>query len=222
MKLFLVLALAALAHGRPDHSKVDNRILSATKDGQTVDIFVTFKEDTQEVLQAIQDARFNDRADRLNVMHNSLVALASRVQAHVKEILEGKFQYTSLWITNQVYVKGATLELVWKLASRPEVKSITQEDIIALDYIVEGPVISGKNRQDPGGEWGIKMIQANEARNLLKNVSTAAAPVVISTIDTGVRYTHEALRDNWVGEYGWFDPYDKNALPMDLNGHGML
>ncbi|ODM93519.1 Bacillopeptidase F [Orchesella cincta] len=30
--------------------------------------------------------------------------------------------------------------------------------------------------------------------------------VIIATVDTGVRGTHEALKDNFVGEYGWFDP----------------
>jgi len=35
-----------------------------------------------------------------------------------------------------------------------------------------------------------------------------------------VRGTHEALRDNYVGEYGWFDPYAGRDVPTDVNGHG--
>jgi len=44
--------------------------------------------------------------------------------------------------------------------------------------------------------------------------------IIVSTIDTGARHTHEALAENWMGDYGWFDPYDNNLLPMDINGHG--
>jgi len=35
-----------------------------------------------------------------------------------------------------------------------------------------------------------------------------------------VRVTHEALRDNYLGEYGWFDPYMHTDTPNDQNGHG--
>ncbi|CAG7717054.1 unnamed protein product, partial [Allacma fusca] len=31
---------------------------------------------------------------------------------------------------------------------------------------------------------------------------------VVATIDTGVRGTHEALRDNYRRQNGWFDPID--------------
>jgi subtilisin family serine protease len=33
-------------------------------------------------------------------------------------------------------------------------------------------------------------------------------------------YTHEALRDNYYGDYGWFDPYEMSDFPIDNNGHG--
>ncbi|ODM87317.1 Bacillopeptidase F [Orchesella cincta] len=44
--------------------------------------------------------------------------------------------------------------------------------------------------------------------------------VIIATVDTGVRGTHEALKDNFVGEYGWFDPSTSTPEPTDNNGHG--
>jgi len=35
-----------------------------------------------------------------------------------------------------------------------------------------------------------------------------------------VRVSHEALRDNFLGEFGWYDPYDKTSIPYDNIGHG--
>jgi len=62
-------------------------------------------------------------------------------------------------------------------------------------------------------------IRAREAAKLMKTYRTSS--VVVGTIDTGVRYTHEALRDNWVGpDYGWFDPIGRSLKPNDDQGHG--
>jgi len=44
--------------------------------------------------------------------------------------------------------------------------------------------------------------------------------VVVSSIDTGVRPTHECLRDGLRADYNWFDPYVGSATPNDGNGHG--
>jgi subtilisin family serine protease len=42
----------------------------------------------------------------------------------------------------------------------------------------------------------------------------------VGTIDTGVRVTHQDLKDNFLGAKGWFDPYLGTEEPHDLNGHG--
>lgn len=44
--------------------------------------------------------------------------------------------------------------------------------------------------------------------------------IVTSNIDTGVRGTHMILRDNFLGEYGWYDPSFRTSSPNDGNGHG--
>ncbi len=217
MKLLLVLALAAVAQGRPDVSKIDYRLVQSMRQEQTDNIFVRFYEKTDGVLQSINDIRFETRVERLDALHTGLRALALRVQNNVLSYIQGKFESKSLWITNQVYIKDATMDLVMTLASMPEVEGITQEEIIMLDTIVEGPVIRGRQN---GPEWGVQKIQAPEANEYIKGMGIKASEVIISTIDTGARHTHEALRDNWMGAYGWFDPYDGNALPMDINGHG--
>jgi len=48
------------------------------------------------------------------------------------------------------------------------------------------------------------------------------AGTIIGNIDTGVRGSHELLRDKWVGlvNNGWFDPENKTSVPHDVYNHG--
>jgi len=217
MKLLLVLALVASIQGKPESSKIDSTLLRSIQQEETMDVFVTFNEGTEDVCQAIADTRFDTRGERLIALNSALESHAERVQAKVKAMLWGKFEIQSFWITSQLVVKNATTAIVLDLINHEDVKSVSAEIVVELETIVEGPVVK---RQNPEGEWGIVRIQANEARDLLRNATTNVAPIIVSTIDTGARHTHEALRDNWVGDYGWFDPYNFNREPMDINGHG--
>lgn len=46
--------------------------------------------------------------------------------------------------------------------------------------------------------------------------------IVVSTIDTGVRSTHEALRNNFRSRKGWYDPYNFSEQPDDIGGQGTM
>jgi len=135
---------------------------------------------------------------------------------------EEGFPFTSFWISNQLYVRNASLKVVLHLSSMSEVASIASEVIIQL----ESPTISeepASQQHSTGVElaWGIERIQASEALQLLmRSTNNTPFPVTVATIDTGVRFTHEALKDNWRGEYGWFDAYNHTELPFDADGHG--
>ncbi|ODM88160.1 Bacillopeptidase F [Orchesella cincta] len=67
---------------------------------------------------------------------------------------------------------------------------------------------------------GVAKIEADKAWGVIGGLQKAGQGVIIATVDTGVRGTHEALRDNFVGEYGWFDPSTRDPTPTDNNGHG--
>jgi len=220
MKLLLVLLALTIAsvHGRPESSKIDSNVLSSIQQEEPSNVFVTFNEGTEDVCQAIDDTRFNTREERLNALHSALELHAQRVQANVKALIGNRFETIYFWITSQLMVKDPTMEMVLELANHSDVKSLSMEEVLPLELIIEGPVFQ---RENPEEEWGVKKIQAKYARDLLRNSSTNfVTPIIVSTIDTGARHTHEALRGNWVGEYGWFDPYNANLLPMDANGHG--
>jgi len=65
-------------------------------------------------------------------------------------------------------------------------------------------------------EWGVEKVHGPAAWA----AGFTGEGVVVSSIDTGVRYTHVALRDGYREDYGWFDPYMGTATPNDQNGHG--
>ena len=52
-------------------------------------------------------------------------------------------------------------------------------------------------------QWNIKIVAADK---VWKQSGVTGEGVVVGTIDTGVRYTHEALRDHYRGgDHSWFD-----------------
>jgi subtilisin family serine protease len=66
-------------------------------------------------------------------------------------------------------------------------------------------------------EPNIELIQAHLVWSELGIIGEGA---VVSSIDTGVRATHEALRDNINVDYFWLDPAFNTQFPDDRNGHG--
>jgi len=123
-------------------------------------------------------------------------------------------QFKSFWMSNQIYIKNANLELVKTLASIQQVEEINQEAIILLDTPVRGKNPSTKGPV-PLAEWGIERVKAQEAW-----ATTNGSGVVVANIDTGVHFTHEALASNYRADHGWYDPYDLTSQPNDDDGHG--
>jgi hypothetical protein len=67
-----------------------------------------------------------------------------------------------------------------------------------------------------GCAWGIERIGAPK---VWADGNTGQG-VIVASIDSGVRSTHEALRGNFRGAYGWYDPEAEEPLPYDRSGHG--
>jgi len=94
------------------------------------------------------------------------------------------------------------------------------EEIREAVRIIIEPIIDDPNASPPKGdtaEWNVEKIRAHDVWNMTGINGTG---IVVASIDTGVRRTHEALRDNHRVEYGWYDPYNGTEVPTDENGHG--
>jgi len=185
-------------------------------------IFVTLKDDTSEVLANIDASRFPDRSAKLNALHEALVNHARRTQEPIISFLSSQpqtFEVTSFWITNQVYIRGAGSALVSQLTENfAHLTSSIDEEFFA--HLIEPVSVKLNVTLAEDHEWGVLKIQAPQAWDHLGGAARAGEGVVIATVDTGVRGTHEALKDNFVGEYGWLDPSTATPTPTDNNGHG--
>jgi hypothetical protein len=198
-------------------SQVDPSLKTTLKTRGTANIFVSFKVGTADVLNSFTQINFETRTELLTALSSTLQEHASLTQKNVLDFLKTKdsISVTSFWINNQIFVKNADMALVEDLASFPEIAEIIEEDVFEIDLPVEPQESSGPK---PLAEWGVNIIQANEAWSMENGNSGEG--VIVATIDTGVRYTHRDLANNFGGDNSWFDPYLGTATPNDQNGHG--
>jgi subtilisin family serine protease len=211
-KLIVIAALVGVAFATTD--KIHPVLANSLNSKQTANIMVSFVGGNAQVVNAIETRSYQTRTQRLNSLTASLQAHAQQSQKNVLSLLKSKsVQHKSFWISNQIYISGADRQLVKAIAAFPEVRIVEEERIITLDT----PVSKDVKKADPTplAEWGIEIIKAVEAWEISNGTGT-----VVANIDTGVRYTHEAVRDNYRADYGWFDPYAATATPNDQNGHG--
>ena len=197
---------------------VDSSLLRTLREKSTVTVIVSMRERTGTVLDQISGVQFASRGQRLNAVAEGLRLHAQKTQSNVLAFLRQQpHKFQSLWITNQIVVRQADLSLVEMLSQFPEVASITEEMVMhigdPMDLVVYENVTDSKPNEL---QWGVQKIQADRVWTQGNN----GQGIVVATVDTGVRYTHEALKDNFRAEYGWFDPSQRTPLPNDGNGHG--
>ena len=118
----------------------------------------------------------------------------------------------SYWISNQILIEGASEDMIQELEKRNDVVSAS----IELEYPIEEPTeISDEETGTNSLQWGVQRVRANSIWNQFTGKG-----VVVGGIDTGVRGTHRILKNNFLGKYGWYDPYQKSKYPNDEGGHG--
>ncbi|ODN02590.1 Bacillopeptidase F [Orchesella cincta] len=197
----LVAALVGVALAAPSNKLASKNIV------------VNFKQGTEEVLNRVDRMRFESRGQKITFMKAQLEALAETSQKNALSILNEKAaKFDSVWISNQIFVENVSAEVVEALLALPEVAEVREQKII----FIEEPIPADNNTIN--AEWGVEKIEADAAWALPGGNNGQG--VVVSNIDTGVRYTHQTLRANYRSSYGWFDPYTSTANPTDGNGHG--
>lgn len=73
------------------------------------------------------------------------------------------------------------------------------------------PIASHRNRSAQSTPYGIDMVRAADVWKY------ATAEIRVGVVDSGIDHQHPDLKDNYAGGY---DFYNKDADPMDDNGHG--
>jgi subtilisin family serine protease len=225
--IILTLALAVFAHSSADLNKIEASLKSKLAEASTADVLISFKSGTKSVIEAFTSAApLSTRKHKKEELVSTLEHHAESAQRNVREFLTARASrmrsqalvVESLWITNQILVRNADAELISSLAAMDEVSAIQLNAVIQIEEPIKMEESYG-HAQEQELTWGLQNIQVSKVWNILGGNSGEG--VVIGAIDTGVRGTHECLKDNYVGGYyGWYDPYAYTCSPYDNNGHG--
>jgi len=179
---------------------------------------------------------------RREFVYDALTSTAERSQAEIIDYLESRgIEYEVFWINNSILVRGGDEAVIDFVKARDDVAQVrgvyTRMYIPDPDQrLVYTPKVESPNA-DP--TWNIDIVDAPDVWDQL-NVTGEGA--VVANIDTGVRYTHEALANSYRGNlgsgvfdhnYNWaaLSPearnpaqcgteFDSTIEPCDSNGHG--
>jgi subtilisin family serine protease len=221
-KLTLVILFVGLVQHALVAPTIDHSIVNQLRQKPTIDVIVTMKDSTKSVLNNLRIQTFASREDRLNGVAHSLMDFAASSQKNVIALLKkeqpGKpFAFTELWISNQISIKDADMDLLQKLATLNDIATIEQEKYVQLEEPMDLNVVDDLGVADEDEvQWGVKQIGAP----VLWDQGIKGQTIIIGTVDTGARGTHEALKSNFAGKFGWFDPSGATLTPNDGNGHG--
>jgi subtilisin family serine protease len=191
--------------------------LSSTKEESFLVLF-----DDPETFEAMLAAA-DHRPVRGRGIYEALVARARSSQAAVRaELAEAGIVFRPLYLVNGLAVRG-NLTLARKLAAHAEVARIVGDPVVhgvTADLLAPAPAAP-----DVGPELGVVQIEADKVWNL---DGRHGEGVVVASGDTGVEWTHQALKGKYRGwngttadhDFNWFDAIEDTSEPFDDNNHG--
>lgn len=199
----------------------------AAQEGRVDALIVLSERVPRALLRSDEDYLVRRRA-----LVESLRATAEVSQAPLRGWLDAQgVSYRPFWIVNMIQAE-LTPAQIDVLAARAEIERISENAQARRLPVVEAP-LQPLPRETLAVEWGVTKIGAP----LVWAAGITGAGVVVSGQDTGIRWTHNALRAKYRGwngtsadhNYNWHDaihgtgnatcPGDQQA-PCDDNGHG--
>src|SRR5881394_1619887 len=194
--------------GSPNQSvaaqKIAPWVTEHTANGQQTEFFVVLA-DQADLSGA---ANLQTKAEKGRYVYNTLLNRSQTTQGPILQWLrERGIEYESFYIVNGILVKGSR-EIAEALASRPDVARVEGIPVIHNDLPepVEGPI-------QPAApltiEPGISYTHAPDVWAL----GFTGQQIVVASADTGVRWTHNALKPHYRGwdgqnanhDYNWHD-----------------
>ncbi len=161
--------------------------------------------------------------ERGRFVAHALQETAASSQRRVRAYLDSQgASYQAFWVDNVIAVENSTYEAFWGLTSSPDIWAIRAR---------RTPILYEPNATQPATftlasiESNLTHVQVDRVWNELGITGTG---MTVANIDTGVRYTHEALVEQYRGNtgsgfehnYNWWDPYAGESAPHDEHGHG--
>jgi serine protease AprX len=207
-------------------SKVDARVISALASAPQAEFLIYLKQ--QADLSGSKTLATKEQKGRH--VYERLTATAQATQPNVKRVLD-QFgaQYRAFWVSNTIYAKG-NIAVVQAVASLAEVAAIYPNGKGKLTLPPEAGVASSTNSTggasstnltaaDPSPEPGLTRVNADDAWAM----GVEGQGVVVAGADTGVRWTHQALKNRYRGwngttashDYNWKDAIHVPNWPPD-------
>ena len=241
--LFVTAGIAALeaigssrATGEANRSaattKIDPWVIEHTANGQQSELMVVLG-DQADLRRAADLATKNEKS---HYVHDALWNKSQATQAPILQWLhERGLEYRSFYIINAILVKGSR-EIAETLAARPDVARV--EGNPQIQNVLPQPitVVEAPPESETPSAIERNIIYTHAPQVWARGFT--GQRLVIGTADTGVRWTHNALKSHYRGwngtmanhNYNWHDsihynignnPCGINALaPCDDNGHG--
>ena len=212
-------------------SKISPQVLSDTADGKSTSVIILLAD--QADVSAAYDMK--DQDARGWFVYNTLTQHAARSQVGLQQYLKSKgIDYQSFWVANML-VATADHSVVEQLAERSDVASV---DSNRPARWIEDPTITNfglapnKANASDTAEWGVLNVNAPAVWAL----GFTGQGMVVANEDTGMRWSHNALKPKYRGwngttadhNFNWHDSIHSgggscgpNAVePCDDSGHG--
>jgi subtilisin family serine protease len=209
-----------------DRIRVDREVLSEIQSSGSASYWINFLNEAD--LSAAYGMEWSDRGW---FVYEKLTEVAFASQADVIEYLTiNGIPHQPFWIKNAIYVENSGSQTINDLLNFREIKNIE----FSREYSLIEPIESKPATRDV-----IRAIEPNLTRIKADQVWASGidgSNLIIANIDTGVRYTHETLINQYRGNLGsgsfvhnhnWYDPHRLNPAefdyydyPADSNGHG--
>jgi serine protease AprX len=245
--LFLVAAIAALVAALASSDAVGQRVggnavniankiapwvVEHTAYGQQAEFFVVLADRAD--LSAAAD--LPTKTEKARFVYQTLSEKAQTTQRPILQWLrDRKIEHQSFYIVNAILVKG-TRQIADTLAARPDVSRVEgnpriQNDLPQPEAVDESSNASGG--RPAAIEPGIQYTHAPDVWGL----GFTGEGIVVAGADTGIRWTHNALKPHYRGwdgqnadhDYNWHDSIhdsvgnpcgNDSTEPCDDSGHG--
>src|SRR6266480_5612171 len=182
-------------------SKIAPWVMEHTTNGQQAEFFVVLA-DQADLSGA---ASLPTKAEKARFVYATLLSKAQTTQEPILQWLRDRaIEHQSFYIVNAILVKG-NREIAETLAARPDVARLEGNPVIHNDLPQSGPVEETPSRPATI-EPGIQYTHAPQVWAL----GFTGQNIVVASADTGVRWTHNALKPHYRGWDGMVADHDYN------------